>query len=468
MSVFLDGNRLKRITVSGSKLGAGLEASCVSASLSQSNSQITEMGFTFQDSLDLDLFKSKLFHRGATIQYDGWQMTAHGVNLKSGAAGPLLSVTAPSRFVVALKKQTGAKSWGSTSVSAWVQGVAKSVGMKSIVQPGLGTKTIARKAPASGETPESTWEVLAQQAKEVGVWLYEYGPTLVFAKPSWLVRTTSARRTWALRWDDWDTYSGGMTGMPEYSDDPGSEYPETLTVKLASPDADAAKVGDAVTLAGRNVGPMGGTWIVTSVDVPMKAATATVLTCQRPIDPTPEPPQDNPKTSTTSAAGKTTASGGGGSAPPVASGSSGAVDVWVGNVNGRAIDMDGAFGAQCVDLANHYHMYAVGGSSMVYANGNGWFSAAPASLYSKYAVGGANGETAGKGDIACWGAFYGGGYGHVAIVLQDLGNSLKVMTQNPGGAHVDTLSKQGLQGYLRPKKFNSTSGNTSRGPVKVV
>jgi hypothetical protein len=42
------------------------------------------------------------------------------------------------------------------------------------------------------------------------------------------------------------------------------------------------------------------------------------------------------------------------------------------------------------------------------------------------------------------------------------------MTQNPGGAHVDTLSKQGLQGYLRPKKFNSTSGNTSRGPVKVV
>jgi hypothetical protein len=253
-----------------------------------------------------------------------------------------------------------------------------------------------------------------------------------------------------------------MTGMPEYTDDPGSEYPETLTVKLASADADQARPGDAVTLSGRNVGPMGGSWIVKDVDFPMKAADVVTLTCQRPIDPTPEPPQDTAKTSTTSAAGKTTA-GGGGLAAPVAKGSGGAVDVWVGNVNGRAIDMDGAFGAQCVDLANHYHTYAVGGASYVYGNGNQWYSAAPASLYSKIP-----GGTAAKGDIACWGAFYGGGYGHVAIVLEDLGGSLKVMTQNPGGAHVDTLSKQGLQGYLRPKKFNSTSGNTSRGPVKVV
>jgi hypothetical protein len=383
------------------------------------------------------------------------------VSLKPGSAGPVLSVVAPSRFVVALKKQTGAKSWGATSVTAWVQGVAASVGMTALVQPGLGTKTIARKAPASGEAPESTWDVLAQQAREVGVWLYEYGTMLVFAKPSWLVRTSSGRKTWALTWHDWATYSGGMTGMPEYTDDPGSEYPETLTVKLASADADQARPGDAVTLSGRNVGPMGGSWIVKDVDFPMKAADVVTLTCQRPIDPTPEPPQDTAKTSTTSPAGKTTA-GGGGPSVPVAKGSSGAVDVWVGNVNGRAIDMDGAFGAQCVDLANHYHMYAVGGSSMVFANGNQWFTNAPASLYDK--VGGAGA----KGDIACWNAFYGGGYGHVAIVLQDLGNSLKVMTQNPGGAHVDTLSKQGLQGYLRPKKFNSTSGNTSRGPVKVV
>jgi surface antigen len=335
--------------------------------------------------------------------------------------------------------------------------------MKHRVQPGLGTKTIARVKPETGQAAESTWDVLTQQAREVGVWLFEYGSTLVFAKPSYLVRSPWARKTWALRWDDWDTYSGGMTGMPSYTDDPGSEYPETLTVKLASADADQAKPGDAVTLAGRNVGPMGGTWIVRDVSFPMKSADVVTLTCQRPIDPTPEPPRtDTAKAATTSSPVVT------GRNPyltgTVAKGSGGAVDTWVGNVNGRAIDMDGAYGAQCVDLANHYHIYAVGGASQVIANGNQWFANAPESLYIK--ISGSAG--AAKGDIACWNGFYGGGYGHVAIVLEDLGGSLKVMTQNPGGAHVDTLSKQGIQGYLRPRKFNSTSGNTSRGPVKVV
>lgn len=460
MATTLDGSRLKQITVSGSGLTAKMESACVGATLSLSNSQITEMGLVFQDSLDLDLFTSKIFHRGASIRYGDWQLVSNGLKLSSGQAGPLVSVNAPSRFVTALKKQTGAKSWGSTSVTAWVQSVAASVGMKSLVQPGLGTKTIARKAPASGEQPESTWDVLTQQAREVGVWLYEYGTTLVFAKPSYLVKAPWPRKTWALVWNDFFSYSAGMTGMPEYSDDPDQELAETLTVKLVSADADSARTGDTLTLSGRNVGPMGGTWIVNAVSFPMKAADVVTLTCQRPIDPTPEPPQDEPKKTTTSAAGKTTA--GGSRTAPVTSGS-GAVDTWANGVNGRAIDMDGAFGAQCVDLANHYHRYCVGASSMVYANGNGWYTAAPANLYTKLGPG----YRAAKGDIACWNAFYGGGYGHVAIVLADLGGSLRVMTQNPGGAHVDTLSKQGIQGYLRPNRFVA-AGNGSRGPVKVV
>lgn len=462
MSATLDGNRLKAITVSGSSLGNGLERACVAASLSLSNSQVTEMQLTFLDTLDLDLFKSKVFHRGASIRYGQWQLTSHGLNLSSGSAGPLLKVTAPSRFVVALKKQTGAKTWGNTSVTAWVQSVAASVGMRSVVQPGLGNKTIARKKPDPGEQPESTWDVLTQIAREVGVWLYETGTSLVFAKPSWLVRQGGLRKSWRLVWNDYFSYSSGMTGMPEYTDDPDNDAPESLTVKLISADADTAKVGDAVVLSGRNVGPMGGNWIVNAVDVPMKSAAPVVLTCQRPIDPTPETPKTTPKAETTNSPildGRNPYLTG-----TVAKGASGSVDVWVGNVNGRAIDMDGAYGAQCVDLANHYHIYCVGGASQVIANGNGWFDAAPASLYTR--IGASSG--AAKGDIACWNAFYGGGYGHVAIVLQDLGSNLKVMTQNPGGAHVDTLSKQGIQGYLRPKKFTSTTGNTSRGPVKVV
>jgi surface antigen len=455
----MNGSRLKKITVSGSRLGNNLEASCVGASLSLSNSQVTEMSLQFLDSPDLDLFSSNMFRNGASLRYDTWQLACNGVKLTSGKAGPVVTVTAPSRFVLALRKQTGAKSWGDTNVSAWVQSVAASVGMSHHVQPGLGTKTIARKKPETGQKPESTWDVLTQMAKETGVWLFEYGTTLVFAKPSYMVRAPWPRKTWSLVWNQWGDYSSGMTGMPDYTNDPDADYPETLTVKLVSADADTAKPGDTLILRGRHVGPMGGTWIIKGVEMPLKAAQPVVVTAQRPLDPKIE----KKKTSTSTTPGKLD------NPVPTASGAEGSVDVWVQNVNGRAIDIDGAYGAQCVDLANHFHLYCVGAGTRVMGNGNQWFDAAPANLYNKLGPS----ATAAKGDIACWNGYYGVidgvSYGHVAIVLDDLGSSLKVMTQNPGGAHVDTLSKQGIQGYLRPKRFSSsTPARATGGPVKVV
>lgn len=451
MATTLDGARLKQITVSGTNISASLAEACVSASLSLSNSQVTEMGLTFQDTHDADLFTSKLFARGASVRYGDWYLVCDGLTFAPGSGGPLVSVTAPSKFVTALRKQTGAKSWGTVPLTSWVESVAKSVGMKHLVQPNLGSKTITRQAPVKGSPPENTWDVLTQQARETGVWLFEYGTTLVFAKPSYLVKATWPRRTWALVWNDWFRYSEGMTGMPTYTDDPSAELPETLTVKLVSADADQARPGDALTMAGANVGPMGGTWIVNAVSFPLKVADAVTLTCQRPIDPAVEPPRQDTAAKSTSSS-KTSSTSGSGGGVPISRGTASAVDRWVSTVNGRAIDMDGAFGAQCVDLANHYHINVCGGGGQVFANGNQWFNNAPSSLYAKFPVGGANGERAGKGDIACWNAFYGGGYGHVAIVLEDLGGSLRVMTQNPGPANITTLSKQGLQGYLRPRK----------------
>jgi surface antigen len=446
MGTTLDGARLKQITVSGTNISAQLAGACVAASLSISNSQVTEMSLAFQDSPDADLFTSKLFARGASIRYGDWYLVADGVEFGPGAAGPVLRVTAPSKFVTALRKQTGAKSWGTVPVSSWVKSVAESVGMKALVQPGLGSKTIARQAPASGQPAENTWDVLTQQSREAGTWLFEYGATLVFAKPSYLVKATWPRRTWALTWNDWFSYSPGMTGMPTYRDDPSAELPETLTVKLVSADADQARPGDALTLNGANAGPMAGTWIVNAVAFPLKVADAVTLTCQRPIDPAVEPPRtDTAATSTTGS--KTATSGGSSSSGTVTPGAASAFDRFMGKYNGVAIDHDGAFGAQCVDLTMRYASEVFGVN--VNGNGNQWYANGAASG-AFYQVGA--GATPQKGDIACWGSFYGGGYGHVAIVISDAGGSIRVLTQNPGATHVDNLSKQGLQGYLRPKK----------------
>jgi len=455
MGTTLDGARLKSVSVSGAKVSADLAQLCVGASLSVAIDKVTEMGFTFQDTHDLDLFNSKLFVPGASVRYGDWFLTCDGLKLQSGKAGPVVTINAPSKFVTTLrgKSHQGAKSWGSTSVTSWVAGIAKSVGMSHLVQPGLGVKSIARVAPEDGGQAESTWDVLAQQARESGCWLFEYGSTLVFAKPSYLVRATWPRRTWSLVWHNWLDHSEGMVGMPQYEDNPGAELRESMTVKLISKDADQARPGDAVVLTGRAVGAMGGTWIINAVDFPLHVAGAVTVTCQRPIDPKVEPPRTETSSggSKASTSGRAAASSGGGSVP-VASGVGSAVDRWAAGVNGRAIDMDGSFGAQCVDLANHYHINVAGGGGQVFANGNQWFGNAPASIYEKYPVGSAWGEKAGKGDIACWSGFYGGGYGHVAIVLEDRGGSLLVMSQNPGPARAMVLSKQGLQGYLRPKR----------------
>jgi len=437
MATTLNKNMLMNIRVTGKGLQADLVDSCTKATFSTACDAVTEMSLTFQDSMDLAIFRSGVLASGATVSYGGWSMVARTQDLASGNAGPQLTIKAPSLFVERLRGQVGEKAWGRVDVSAWVAGVAAGVGMKTLVQPGLGQQTLVRAKP-EGDNRESTWDVLTSAATQAGVWLFEYGNILVFAKPSWLIKTTWARRSWDLWWDNWSSYSDGMGGMPKYSKDPNSNPGETLTVRLVSPDADQARPGDAVVLTGKAVGAMKGTWIVKSVDYPMTVAGAVTLACVRPVDPT-IPPEGT--------AEKSTATGGTKTAQAATAGSA-AVDRYVTSVNGKSIDVDGAYGAQCVDLVQHYFTNVVGGGN-VFGNGKDWYNNSTALAACTQVAAGA---AARKGDIACYGPSHGGGYGHVAIVLDDLGGSLKTLTQNPGPAHIENLGKAGLMGYLRPKK----------------
>ncbi|UKH48307.1 minor tail protein [Arthrobacter phage Lilmac1015] len=454
MATTLDASgRLLGIRVSGKQFNLDMVEAAEEVSLSLSKEAVTEMSFTFADNQDSGVFRSGVLSQGASVTYGEWRMVVEDIDLKPGPIGPSLEVKAPSRFVTALRKQTGAKSWGRTDVSAWVRNIAKSVGMTSVVQPGLGAQTILRKAP-DGETRENTWDVLAELSKTTGTWLFEYGSTLVFARPTWLVGGAWGNRQYDLVYNGWDSYSEALAGMPSYGNHPSAEPRESLSFGLISPDADRIRPGDEVNLSGRAVGASAGKWIVTGVDFPLTVDAPVEVSAQRPINPKIEPPRTTPSSSSPGATGRTPASRSRSSSGPlVAAGGGSAVDRWAASVDGRYIDMDGAFGAQCVDLAIHYNLRAVGGPS-INGNGRDWFANGRASgAYEAYAVGGAHGETAGKGDIACWGPSWGGGWGHVAIVLADNGSTLTVMSQNPGPARRMNLGKNGLQGYLRPKRF---------------
>lgn len=141
---------------------------------------------------------------------------------------------------------------------------------------------------------------------------------------------------------------------------------------------------------------------------------------------------------------------------------------FINTYNGTYVDYDGAYGAQCADLFNQYTQDVVGGnphaSSYLGAQEIGLNSLTFGGVYEQYPS-----SILGKaGDVVIWsgsfGAYLGGGYGHVAIMVEDEVEGtgiVRVISQNPGPAHIMNLSTNGCIAYLRPVRANPA-------PVKTV
>lgn len=141
-----------------------------------------------------------------------------------------------------------------------------------------------------------------------------------------------------------------------------------------------------------------------------------------------------------------------------------ATDAFVNANIGRCIDMDGAYGYQCVDLmhafiqnvlgvprayhsirGNAYQIYANIGSSVTISYGSRTVRLDKI----------ANTPTGvpQKGDIIFWNTSVGGGYGHVAIFISGDVNSFSSLDQNwPVGSCVQKINHtySNVAGWLRP------------------
>lgn len=444
MATTLDGTgRLLGIRVSGKGFSSDMAEAAEAVKMSISRTAVTEMSFDFTDSHEGTVFRSGKLAQGSTVTYGAFRMVVEDVDYKPGPIGPTLSIKAPSAYVTQLRSpaHTGGYSWGDRDIREWVVAIAAGVGMGAIVQPGLGRQTILRKAPEGDSEPETTWDVLVALSKATGCWLFEYGAILVFGRPSWLVSGTWNNRVWDIRYDSWENYSEGLEGMPTYSNHPSaSDSREGLSFGLISSDADAARPGDILDVRGIALGPAQGQWIIESVDFPLTTAAAVKIKAVRAVDPKIEPPRAEPSSSATGATGSSGGPGGSAGAPN----DGGAIDQWAARVLGKRIGT-----GQCVALVVNYNLTCVGGP-MIYGNGRDWYAAGGASgAYTQIPPG----QPARKGDIACWGPSWGGGWGHVAVVMADNGGSLSTISQNPDPAARMNLGKNGLMGYLRPKAF---------------
>lgn len=142
------------------------------------------------------------------------------------------------------------------------------------------------------------------------------------------------------------------------------------------------------------------------------------------------------------------------------------IQEWMNNVNGKIIDMDGAYGGQCWDLWSSYARNVYGIPAADTNTVDGYAASVYTARYDRSkALQNTFSREAGNytpvyGDVAFW---HGNGMNHVAIVVRDNGNgTLETMSQNPNKAGYVTLTKNGIIGYFRPRTTNNNVAITPR------
>lgn len=149
---------------------------------------------------------------------------------------------------------------------------------------------------------------------------------------------------------------------------------------------------------------------------------------------------------------------------------------WLNSVNGKAVEMDTSWGAQCWDLWSHYAVNMLGVTYWRTGTNAGGgcpqHSGYTCGLWKTFDRSGLNQwftphtGTPQRGDVAIWDwGSPAGPNSHVAIVVEDRGNNVYTMTQNPGPAHYATLSKAGILGYLRPDDQSHFGGSAPAASV---
>lgn len=114
---------------------------------------------------------------------------------------------------------------------------------------------------------------------------------------------------------------------------------------------------------------------------------------------------------------------------------------WLYSENGGVLDFDGIYGAQCVDYFNFYYRFLTGHNP--YSDGYGVPGAkdlwnVPTDLFAKVPNNPNDpNQLPQTGDILIYNSSWGGGLGHVEMVLSADQNGVNVSAQNSKGQYVD-------------------------------
>lgn len=134
---------------------------------------------------------------------------------------------------------------------------------------------------------------------------------------------------------------------------------------------------------------------------------------------------------------------------------------WLQSQVGKYHDFDNAYGTQCVDFFRYYNQYLGFNQPPSMGRSGGakelWENPVQRKAMSKNYNPINKNQKSQMGDVVVFNGGLGAGYGHVGVIIEDRGGTIKIINSNSStvgngkATNIVTLNKKNVSGYYRPK-----------------
>lgn len=282
----LDG-RLSKLIVMGGKLKGNVVDNIVSASLSMSSTEVTQLTIVLVDN-GFDVLRSKLFDAGtpttagSRCDYGNLDLEVRAIEIGARGTDHVLTITARSYGAGRLKRAKGPLIRKSVTPTQFAALEAKRAGLKFVGQPSAKRKAISRQV---GKDAESSWDTLQRLARELGYVCFEAAGVVYFGKPTWITGHTETLR---IPWKGAKT-DDAIDQLPtcrRSGDD--RKNAATVAASLRGDLGEQARPGMALVLDG--IPTFDGRYMVDNVTIGLAEGAAATVSASTPENPKPQPP----------------------------------------------------------------------------------------------------------------------------------------------------------------------------------
>lgn len=317
---------LGKVIVRGSTLRVQVAEAVTEASISWATDQVTELSLTIEDP-GFKIWRTAQFTMGTFVLYRNpplgdvrFRITALDLGPGAGGTGGF-DVKCRSEGAWKLKRRRGPLVMPKATPSQFVAAEAKACGLNAIVQPSASRTQVARDVPKEGEEAQrgsqrpSSWTTFQRLAGELGYYVFEFGGTVYFGQPSWLIARTKDPVKIVVPFKKPIDERYAALSIPNIAMSEDADVPVEITgIEVPRARFWECAPGKTLELHG-GLSPFHSKYLITSMSMPMLGPGSVSLTAKTPIDPEPQPPEEPEARRASSSSGSSGgSSGGGGSA----------------------------------------------------------------------------------------------------------------------------------------------------------